>query len=74
MFDDYDIFELLEDGSVVWRACVRGRYHKERKLQELAEISSNRLLALNLAAGESLPPSVVRPPVRPPAQFRRNVA
>jgi hypothetical protein len=52
----FDIFEILLDGSCVWRGCVKGQYEKARKLQELAETSDNKFYALNLAAGETLPP------------------
>ena len=52
----FDIFEVLPDGSCVWRASVKGEYEKERKLQKLAETSNNKFYALNLSGGETLPP------------------
>jgi hypothetical protein len=45
---DYDVFEQLPDGSVVWRACVIGMANVEQKLQELAKDSNGRFFALNL--------------------------
>jgi hypothetical protein len=59
---DFDIFEVFPDGSYVWRACVSGKYQKERKLQELAETSDNKFCAVNLAAGETVPVNGQSPP------------
>jgi hypothetical protein len=53
---NFDIFEIFGDGSYVWRACVSGRYAKDRRLQELAETSHNKFCALDLAAQETLLP------------------
>jgi hypothetical protein len=49
---DYDIFEKLPDGSTAWRACVSGRFEAERKMQELAEFSSNEFFMLDIQATE----------------------
>ena len=45
---DYDVFEELNDGSTVWRACVVGMENVESKLRELALESNNKFFALNL--------------------------
>ena len=55
MRDEYDIFEKLPDGSLVWRACVSGAYDAERRVRELTEISNHQCYALNLAAGDNRP-------------------
>jgi hypothetical protein len=44
---DYDIFERLHDGTMVWRACVVGMQNVELKLQELARESSNKFMAVH---------------------------
>jgi hypothetical protein len=50
---DYDIFERLSNGCVIWRACVIGMANVELKLEELARKSNNNFLAVNL--GDGLP-------------------
>ena len=52
---DYDIFEKLPDGSLMWRLCVSGSYDAERKLQDLAEHSENEFFAIDVLAGDLLP-------------------
>jgi hypothetical protein len=61
---DYDVFEELNDGSTVWRACVVGIENVESKLRELALESTNKFFALNLE--NSIQPAVrrLKPPVR----------
>jgi hypothetical protein len=72
----FDIFEVLRDGSCIWRTCVSGRYEKERKLQELAETSNNKFYALDLAAGDTLPPGIIESFSHPPPQSgqKKNAA
>jgi hypothetical protein len=55
MLRDFDIFERFPDGSTIWRVCVYGQYEAERKLQELAEHSTNEFVAIDIQAGEPLP-------------------
>lgn len=45
---DYEIFEKFPDGSTLWRACVRGRFEAQRKLDELAERSENRFYMIEI--------------------------
>jgi hypothetical protein len=52
---NFNIFEVLPDGSRRWRTCVSGHYQKDRWLQELAEMSCNEFFALDLATGKTLP-------------------
>ena len=56
---DYDVFEELNDGSTVWRACVVGMENVESKLRELALESNNKFFALSLHDGIR-PPTVRR--------------
>jgi hypothetical protein len=51
----FDIFETTS-GGYIWRCSVKGQFEKARKLQELAETSANQFHAIDLAAGETLPP------------------
>lgn len=51
---DYDIFQKFPNGSFAWYLCVSGRYHTERKLQELAEVSENEFYAVDTASGVGL--------------------
>ena len=45
---DFDIFEKFPDGSTLWRACVRGRFEAQRKLDELAERSENQFYMIEI--------------------------
>jgi hypothetical protein len=55
MLRNFDIIEKFSDGSMMWRACVFGKFEAERKLQELAEHSKNEFLAVDIQSGEPLP-------------------
>jgi hypothetical protein len=44
---EYDIFEKV-DGELVWRSSIRGYNSTVRKIQELAEVSSNEIVAMYL--------------------------
>jgi hypothetical protein len=44
---DYDLFERLEDHSVVWRGSVHGLEGARRKLRELATRTTNECLAIH---------------------------
>jgi hypothetical protein len=57
---DYDIFEKFTDGSSIWRACVSGRFDAQRKMQELAEHSENKFVAIDIKAGKLLPFNLAR--------------
>jgi hypothetical protein len=58
MLRDFDIFEKLHDGSTIWRTCVSGQFEAERKLQELAEHSSNEFLVIDIQTGKPFLPMV----------------
>jgi hypothetical protein len=52
---DFDVFEKLSDGTVVWRTFVCGQFEAERKLQELAEHSRNEFVLIDIQSGKPLP-------------------
>lgn len=43
---DYDLFERLQDNSLVWRGSVHGLENARRKLQELAKRTTNECFAM----------------------------
>jgi hypothetical protein len=45
---DYDIFEVMSDGSTVWRACVFGMENVELKFRELTRKSDNEFFVIDL--------------------------
>jgi hypothetical protein len=52
---NYDIFEILPDGSREWRSQIQGQFESRRKLHELAEHSKNKFLAIESQTNEILP-------------------
>ena len=62
----FDIFEILLDGSCIWRACVAGADEKDRKLLELTRTSANTFRVLNLAAGDTWPIDGIKPTATKP--------
>jgi hypothetical protein len=53
---DYDIFERFPDGSTLWRACVRGRFEAQRKINEFAERSENQFYMIDIQDHFLAPP------------------
>ena len=49
---DYDIFEKLPGGDVVWRAFCPGLENARGKLQNLAKSSKNEFFAIHTATKE----------------------
>ena len=49
---DYDLFERLPDGSLVWRSFVNGLENARVKLQELAKHTKNECFAMHVASKE----------------------
>jgi len=45
---EYDIVELLEDGSTIWRACVVGITETKIRLEQLAKETGRRFVAVQL--------------------------
>jgi hypothetical protein len=71
---DFDIFEKFHDGSILWRACARGRYEATRKMQELAEHSDNEFVVIDIQGEHFLPVRVkqIRKDSRPLARSAMN--
>jgi hypothetical protein len=49
---DYDLFERLPDGSLMWRAFVTGLENARLKLQDLAKLTKNECFAMHMASKE----------------------
>jgi hypothetical protein len=45
---DYDIFEVLEDGSLIWRETGKGHTESVRKLEALAAKTTNEVRMMHL--------------------------
>jgi hypothetical protein len=48
MDSKYDIFEILPDGTPIWKGCVSGREEALQQLESLATTSSNELRIIHL--------------------------
>jgi hypothetical protein len=48
MTRDYDIFEILPDGSPIWKEFVSGHEEAIRKLQELAKQTKNEVRLMHV--------------------------
>jgi hypothetical protein len=59
--NDYDIFEKFLDGSTLWRACARGRFDAQRKIDELAERSENQFFMIAIQEHFLAPPTRIKP-------------
>jgi hypothetical protein len=44
---EYDLFEKLPDGSVVWQAAIVGLENAISRLKELAKLSPNEFFAIH---------------------------
>lgn len=49
---DYDLFERLPDGGVLWRDRINGQTAAVAKLDELAANSPNEVFAIHLRSKE----------------------
>jgi hypothetical protein len=45
---DYDLFEILPDGSPIWKELVTGHEEAIRKLQELAKQTTNEVRLMHV--------------------------
>jgi hypothetical protein len=45
---EYDIFEIMPDGSPFWREVVNGHENAIRKLEELAKKTKNELRVMHV--------------------------
>ena len=48
MEHDYDIFEILPDGGVMWRDTIPGQGNAVRKLEELSERTLNEVVVMHV--------------------------
>jgi hypothetical protein len=44
----YDVFEILSDGSAMWRACVEGTQQALERLKAVGKQTSNECIATDL--------------------------
>ena len=45
---DYDLFEVLADGAVIWRETVAGHENAIRRLKELSQETSNEVRVMHV--------------------------
>ena len=45
---EYDLFEILSDGAVLWRQTAAGRENALRKLGELSKRTSNEVRVMHV--------------------------
>jgi hypothetical protein len=45
---DYDLFEVLPDGGVIWREAVPGHENAIRKLRELSTRTANEVRVMHV--------------------------
>jgi hypothetical protein len=45
---EYDLFEVLSDGAVLWRQMAAGRENALRKLGELSKRTSNEVRVMHV--------------------------
>jgi hypothetical protein len=45
---DYDLFEVLPDGGVIWRETVSGHENAIRRLKELSQETSNEVRVMHV--------------------------
>jgi hypothetical protein len=45
---DYDLFEVLPDGSVIWKEAVAGHENAIRQLVELSKQTSNEVRVMHV--------------------------
>ncbi len=47
---NYDLFEILPDGSPIWKCAVAGHENAVQQLRELARHTSNELRIMHLSS------------------------
>jgi len=45
---DYDLFEVLPDGAVIWKATAPGHENAIQKLRELAKQTANEVRVMHI--------------------------
>lgn len=51
---EYDLFERLPDGSIIWRDHTSGLTGAALRLRDIAKSTSNECLAVHLSSGETV--------------------
>ena len=51
---EYDIFEKLPDGTLLWRAVIRGLENTLTELKKFGEQSQNELLAIHTPTKQTI--------------------
>jgi hypothetical protein len=54
VYRDYDIFEKLPDGTVLWRVFVPGLQNALDKMQELSKLSANEFFTYHSPTKETV--------------------
>jgi len=57
---DYDLFEILPDGTPMWREAVTGHENAIRKLHELSARTTNEVRVMHLATNSLIASKNVR--------------
>ena len=60
VYRDYDIFEKLPDGTVLWRVFVPGLQNALDKMQELSKLSPNEFFTYHSPTNETVGRANVR--------------
>jgi hypothetical protein len=56
--NEYNIFEVLPRGRIVWLMCVRGEQEAVRQARELAKRSTNEIRVVRLDTVASIVPGL----------------
>lgn len=59
---EYDLFEVLPDGSAIWKEAVHGHENAIRRLQELSAQTVNEVRVMHLATKTLIAAMNVREP------------
>jgi hypothetical protein len=54
MMRAYDLFEILPDGSAIWREAVQGHENAIRRLQELSARTPNELRVMHILSNSMI--------------------
>ena len=63
-YEEYDIFEKLPDGNLMWRAVVPGLEAAHHRLAEHAAQTRNEVLIMHLPTSTHIASMIVRQPVQ----------
>jgi prophage DNA circulation protein len=70
---EYDLFEVLSDGAVLWRQMAAGRDNAVRKLTELSKQTSHEIRVMHVLTNTLITSmNGPRPSVRPAISTRET--